>query len=164
MHQSHRGFTAVELILLIAIMGVLASLLISAYQTYTVRSQVSESIASLSGTRKLVADAYARTGTPPVDWAEAGVTLHPQDPGGTYLSDVAILNGRIDMTFGNQAHQEITATTLSLTPYLSANDTIVWRCGNATAPAAATELSGGGITARHQAATVDARYLPGECR
>lgn len=164
MHQRNGGFTLAELVLLIVIISIVASLAISTYQTYTVRSQVSEAIAVVSRMKHLVADAYSTNGRPPIDRTEAGLTPHPEDSRGSYVTAVAIVDGRIDITFGNNAHQEIAAQSVSLTPYLTSENTIRWRCGNAQAPSAATELAGSGVTARHLPATVDLRYLPGECR
>jgi type IV pilus assembly protein PilA len=67
------------------------------------------------------------------------------------------VNGRIDITFGNRAHPDIAAQTLSLTPYLANDNAIVWRCGNASPPPG-TEL------VEHLAPSVDSRYLPSSCR
>jgi type IV pilus assembly protein PilA len=164
MRRSGCGFTLIELVIVIAIIGIVASLAISTYQTYTVRTQVSEGIAFVSGIESLVIDAYSKNAAPPIGRVEAGATPNAEDSRSSYVTGVAVVNGRIDVTFGNEAHQEITAETLSLTPYLTTGDTVVWRCGNAPAPSEATELAGGGITAEHKAATVDSRYLPGNCR
>ena len=164
MTSRNKAFTLIELILVVAIIGIMASLAISAYQTYTVRTQVSEGIDFASGTKALIVDAYLNNVSPPTDAGEMGVTEQPTDSWGSYVSEGAIVNGRIDITFGNDAHQDIAGATLSLTPYLTTDNTIVWRCGNAPVPAGATELTGGGITAEHRTPTVDSRYLPGICR
>jgi type IV pilus assembly protein PilA len=164
MMQGNRGFTLIELMIVIAIIGILASLAVSAYQTYTVRAQVSEGLEFASGAKVAIISAYTKNSSPPIDRAEAGMTPWPADSRGSYVAEVAVVNGRIDVTFGNGAHPDIAAETLSLTPYLTTGNAVVWRCGNAPAPAGATELTGGGITAEHQTPTVDARYLPGDCR
>jgi type IV pilus assembly protein PilA len=161
---ANRGFTLIELMLVVVIIGILASLAVSAYQTYTVRAQVSEGINFASGTKTSIVDAYLNNNAPPLDRLEAGMTQQPSDSRGSYVSEVAVVNGRIDITFGNDAHQDIAAESLSLTPYLAAGNSVVWRCGNAPAPAGATELTGGGITAEHRTPTVDSRYLPSDCR
>jgi type IV pilus assembly protein PilA len=83
------------------------------------------------------------------------------DSRGNYVSSVEIVDGRIDVTFGGPlAHQDIIGTVLSLTPYETSANSVVWRCGNAPAPGG--KLLNGG--AGHVAPTVDERYLPSNCR
>jgi type IV pilus assembly protein PilA len=157
------GFTLIELMLVIAIIGILASLAVSAYQTYTVRSQVSAGIAFASAAKVSIVNAYSQDLAPPTSRPDAGMTIEPSDSSSSYVSGIDIINGRIEVTFGNDAHQDIVADTLSLTPYITADNTVVWRCGNAPAPAGSL-LSGGGVSTEHAPATVDPRYLPSSCR
>jgi type IV pilus assembly protein PilA len=157
MRQDSNGFTLVELMIVVAILGILASLAIAAYQTYTVRSQVSEALVFASGAKVPIVDAYSRDHVLPAGRIEAGMSPAPTDSSGTYISALDIVNGRIEVTFGNQAHPDIAARTLSLTPYLANDDSIVWRCGNAPAPPG-TEL------VEHPEPTVEPRYLPSACR
>ena len=78
---------------------------------------------------------------------------------------MSVINGRLEIRFGNDAHQDIFDETLSLTPYVSGTGSVVWRCGNAPAPGGgATEMAGGGVISTHVPPTVDPRYLPGNCR
>ena len=163
MSRNDKGFTLIELMIVIAIIGILASLAISAYQTYTVRAQVAEGLNMGAGAKAPVVDAYNQAGIPPADRAAAGMTPLATDTRGSYVSSVDVEDGRVDVTFGNDAHQDIQDKTVSFTPY-QAGGSIVWRCGAALAPAGATELSGGGVTAEHVAPTVDTRYLPSTCR
>ena len=162
--QSTRGFTLIELMIVVAIIGILATLAVSAYQTYTVRAQVAEGLNFAAGAKVPIAEAFNNTGVPPTDNAAAGMPANPTDISGSYVSQIAVANGRIDITFGNSVHQDAFGDTLSLTPYQSVGGTFIWRCGDAPAPAGAVEMSGGGVTAAHQAPTIDARYLPSVCR
>lgn len=164
MGERNRGFTLIELMVVIAIIGILASLAIAAYQTYTVRAQVAEAINFVAGAKVPIVDAFIQSGIPPVDRAAAGMTPLPTDTQGSYVSQVTVTNGRVDVTFGNNVHQDIFGDTLSVTPYQTAGGTVLWRCGAAAAPPGASELSGGGVTAVHLAPTVELRYLPGTCR
>ena len=96
----------------------------------------------------------------------AGLTPNPGDTVGNYVSGVAIADGRVDIIFGNRANAVIAGLTLSLTPYESADLSVLWRCGNSVAPAGLSTMgtAGGGVAAVYQATTVDNRYLPSSCR
>ena len=112
-----------------------------------------------------IMDGYNNTGQPPADRTEAGMTANAADTKGSYVASVDVVDGRIDVTFGGDAHAEIFGDTISLTPYMSDSGmTVIWRCGGAAAPAGASELTGGGVTSVHQPPGVDIRYLPASCR
>ena len=98
------------------------------------------------------------------DRTAAGMTPNATDTQGKYVSQVNVINGRVEVTFGNDVHQDIFGDTISFTPYMSGTGSIVWRCGAAPAPADTTELSGGGVDSVHVDPSVDSRYLPSTCR
>ena len=134
MRAKDAGFTLIELMIVVAIIGILASLASSAYQTFSVRAQVTEGISLAGNAKTPVVDAFLVRGEAPADRAQAGLSPNDTDTQGNYVSAVAIVNGRVDITFGNRASAQIAGETMSLTPYETVGTDVVWRCGNAERP------------------------------
>jgi len=155
------GFTLIELMVIVAIVGILALLAVAAYQTHTVRAQITAGIEFAAGAKVPIVNAYTNGGIAPANRAASGMTPLATDSRGSYISTVEINDGRIDITFGGAlAHQDIIGKSVSLTPYETTDNTVVWRCGNAPPPAGKLLLGG----AAHLPPTLDARYLPVACR
>jgi type IV pilus assembly protein PilA len=169
--NNQTGFTLIELMIVVAIIGILSSIAMSSYQTYTVRAQVTEGLNLAGNAKTPIVDSFLSTGEAPANRTDAGMSPNPGDTFGKYVQSVAVNNGRVDVVFGNEANTSITNTTLSLTPYETTDGSVIWRCGQQPAPGAsgpsvAVPLGskGTGNAATYQTSTVNDRYLPSTCR
>lgn len=160
------GFTLIELMIVVAIIGILAAIAIPAYQTYTVRAQVTEGLNMATHAKPPIADAFFNDGEAPADRVAAGMTANPTDTVGKYVTSVDVDDGVLIVLFGNEVNATINGLTLTNTPYETPDLSVVWRCGTAPAPAGLALLgtAGGGNAATYIAPTVPDRYLPAACR
>jgi len=164
--EGQNGFTLIELMIVVAIIGILAAIAIPAYQDYTIRAQVAEGINMAALAKTPITDAFLNDGEAPANRAAAGLTPNPTDTVGKYVASVAINNGVLIIAFGNEANAQISGLTLTLTPYETGNLGVVWRCGSAPAPVGLNPMgsSGGGNAAVFVPPTLPPQYLPSSCR
>lgn len=162
--QVQKGFTLIELMIVVAIIGILAAIAIPAYQDYTIRAQVTEGLNLASAVKAAVAESYADRGVWPADLTAVGVANAPT---GKYVSDISIANGTINITYGIDANAaNLAGEILSMKPMVSTNGDVIWVCGDAVAPSTAAESSGGASDASTTTfgANSKAKYLPSNCR
>jgi len=132
--KKQQGFTLIELMIVVAIIGILAAIAIPAYQDYTIRAQVSEGL-NLSGGAKAAVTEYTQDrGSFPADNSTAGLSVATEIVG-KYVGGVAVgANGVITVTYdgtAREAHALIDGSTLTLTPSTNAGS-IEWDCTSGT--------------------------------
>jgi type IV pilus assembly protein PilA len=148
MKKMQKGFTLIELMIVVAIIAILAAIAIPAYQDYLVRSQVSEGATLTDGAKTAVAEYYANHGNFPPNNASAGLPSSISSISGKYVASVDISQtaGVIEAKFGNQANSNITGKIFALSA-VDTGGSINWTCS-----------TGNGFT------NVPDKYLPSSCR
>ncbi len=145
MKTMQKGFTLIELMIVVAIIAILAAIAIPAYQNYLIRTQVSEGAVLTGGAKLAETEYYSNHGTFPSSNLSAGIA-----PAGSiigkYVTGVTVSStGKITATFGNQANAKIATKVFVLSP-IPTSGSISWTCST----------TGG--------TTVDLKYLPSSCR
>ena len=135
MKNAQQGFTLIELMIVVAIIGIIASIAIPLYTNYIIRSQVAEGI-NMSTAAKVAAAEYFQTfGVFASSNGSAGLSA-PGDITGPYVSQVEIVaGGAIEISYGNTVHPDLVGAVLSMTPDSTNPGSVTWDCnGNAALP------------------------------
>lgn len=184
MKKIQKGFTLIELMIVVAIIGILAAVALPAYQDYTVRSRITEGM-SLAADAKAAVNTSATTA---IDLEVAATTFNAAFTQTKYVSDLEILAGRAEanqgeivVTFNNANVGRIPANAqIVLTPFINVNNTtptrlnaalaannpgnVDWVCSSATSATAVARNATSGAFARIPTVAVPANLAPNECR
>ncbi len=139
MKRIQQGFTLIELMIVVAIIGILAAIALPAYQDYTIRARVSEAILAASGCKAAVSEYAASNGSLPADVTAAGC----QTTGSKYVASLSVAAGVISVVTSNDAALGAAqGMTVTLTPSaLTSNAIPDWTCRGS-----------------------NPKYVPGSCR
>ncbi|HGO8624087.1 TPA: pilin [Neisseria meningitidis] len=162
MNTLQKGFTLIELMIVIAIVGILAAVALPAYQDYTARAQVSEAILLAEGQKSAVTEYYLNHGEWPANNSSAGVASTPSDIKGKYVKEVEVKNGVVTATMlSSGVNKEIQGRKLSLWAKRQAGS-VKWFCGQPVTRAG-TGTNSDDVTADSDK-KIETKHLPSTCR
>lgn len=140
--NAQKGFTLIELMIVVAIIGILAAIAIPAYQNYTKRAHVSEGLSLAGGAKTAVAEFYSSKNYYPANNTSAGLAAATSITGNAVTS-VTVTNGLIEIVYNSKV--DGTNNKLDLSPITSTGG-VKWTCKAAT--------SNG----------IDSKFIPSNCR
>ena len=142
MQKEQQGFTLIELMIVVAIIGILAAIAIPAYQDYTIRAQISEGLTLSAGAKAAVSEYFMDRGIWPTDNTTAGLA-DKHDIIGKYTEHVDVNANVIEIKYGYDAHTAIFDEKITLTAFNNAGS-VSWTCASA--------------------GVIQAKHLPAACR
>ncbi|HEZ4905563.1 TPA: pilin [Neisseria meningitidis] len=159
MNTLQKGFTLIELMIVIAIVGILAAVALPAYQDYTARAQVSEAILLAEGQKSAVTEYYLNHGIWPKNNTSAGVASSATDIKGKYVQSVEVKNGVVTAEMKSSGvNKEIQGKKLSLWAKRQ-NGSVKWFCGQ---PVERNAADSDDVAAAN--GKIDTKHLPSTCR
>ncbi|MCL4978740.1 pilin [Neisseria meningitidis] len=163
MNTLQKGFTLIELMIVIAIVGILAAVALPAYQDYTARAQVSEAILLAEGQKSAVTEYYLNHGKWPSNNSSAGVAS-ASDIKGKYVQSVEVKNGVVTAEMKSTGvNKEIQGKKLSL--WAKRQDgSVKWFCGLPVTRDAATDANDAVTADTATDKQIDTKHLPSTCR
>ncbi|HEZ4897809.1 TPA: pilin [Neisseria meningitidis] len=160
MNTLQKGFTLIELMIVIAIVGILAAVALPAYQDYTARAQVSEAILLAEGQKSAVTEYYLNHGKWPGNNTSAGVATSSKIKG-KYVKEVEVKNGVVTAEMKSSGvNKEIQGKKLSL--WAKRQDgSVKWFCGQPVTRDAADDDDVADDSGNDK---IDTKHLPSTCR
>jgi len=128
MKKVQQGFTLIELMIVVAIIGILAAIAIPAYQDYIVRSKVTEVMTAASACKNSVSEFAQTMNALPADLSAAGCSSNATQ----YVASLGVTSGVVTVTTTNSVGGDANAKTVSLTPVLQSGGTVSWTCRGGT--------------------------------
>lgn len=157
-----QGFTLIELMSVVTIIGLLASIALPAYQNYMTRAKIAEGFALIAPIKKSIGDYYAYTGKLPTNNKMAGLP-EPEQLRGNYVTSITVEDGAIHVIMNRKmvAQLKKDETTISVRPAIlpvyPPNATLAWYCGPYSTDKKLTVFG-------KNKTTVNFKYLPSICR
>lgn len=136
-NKKFKGFTLVELMITIAIIGVLSAVALPAYQDYVVKTQVSEGLSLARIAKVYINDFYTQKGRLPETSEEATLATTT----GSFIADLKIEDSIVKITFNQNANKILVGEEVDITPIITGNNNIKFECSS----------------------TLDKKYLPISC-
>jgi len=157
---AQKGFTLIELMIVIAIVGILAAIALPAYQDYIVRSKLSEPAAALAEAKTSIAEFYATNNGMPDTFAEAGLFTNPDKPvvaslGYVSINGLPLISARVREGI-IPANPTEANYGFSLSGSTRSGNTLVWTCKSTT--------DGDIDSAGTAAVVIPSKFLPSNCR
>ncbi|HGO7341069.1 TPA: pilin [Neisseria meningitidis] len=164
MNTLQKGFTLIELMIVIAIVGILAAVALPAYQDYTARAQVSEAILLAEGQKSAVTEYYLNHGEWPKNNTSAGVASSATDIKGKYVQSVTVANGVVTAQMASSGvNKEIQGRKLSLWAKRQ-NGSVKWFCGQPVTRTGTATADDAVKATGTDTDKINTKHLPSTCR